>query len=53
MQDLPTPTINKGLMPMFKGRRVRLVVEIMQPRDADGYTEARASDGGHVTIYTV
>jgi hypothetical protein len=53
MEDLPTPTINKGLMPMFKGRRVRLVVEILKPRDADGNTKARASDGGKVTIYTV
>lgn len=53
MEDLPTPTINKGLMPMFMGRRVRLVVEILKPRDADGNTKARASDGGKVTIITV
>jgi len=54
MEDVSTPTINSSLMPKFAGRRVRLVVEILgQMRDADGYTMARASDGGMVKIYTV
>jgi hypothetical protein len=54
MEDAPTPTINKSLMQRFTGRRVRLVVEILgQMMDDDGYTMARASDGGMVKIYTV